>query len=1097
MGLFENFDINAEPVQEEQVGEIERGAWENLFVSMERSFYNIVDLSATSVRKLSTFSLDKDDPRKEQGIGWIGRNAGKVAADFRERAESQDVAPETDPEMMDKFAELLGATVPYTLFALAGGAVGGAVAGGGAIATGLGAAVVSFASMREDAYRGAIGSGATEKEANTEANIIGGINALIEMAQMGAILRQSKTGGALLKAITLSARNKAWTGVLKSGKDLSMGMVRNALEEAFEEALQGTTSELVPKLLRGKEIEGGAKGFLARRAREAGAGALIGGVFSGLGQLGTTAFEQGKSYIPARPEIEAMTESGTQTEQPEDGQAGITPPDAETDADLEVLEKTADVPDDFSEDRKGQAKSDAEIAAMLGEGADTEGTRKELEPETRTPLQEAVGKISNAIKGRAKGIGKARAVTAEETREELGRRTQAAEETRVAAEKTGSTLDEAIAEGAADLAGTMPEAVFDPIKQDEVTQEDVEAIQREIWDGDKLQLFEKYHADTALKQLMTGIVPTPSDMKILGKIIGREVALGMQQDLRTTSQKRWDMLKDILNIPSTLLTTFDTSLMGRQGLILLAQDPKAWGQSWVASTKAFMDFWGGEKGYTAMGMKDLETRDGAQLAEESGLASTSLAGGTGELDERFMSNIVKKIPIFGVLVRASERAAVLGMNSLRAKTFDNTVREWSGTGKTTQDYKQLAKIINISSGISSSDSKKVKAILPYLTAAFFAPKYVMSRFQILGELGIAGKELLTTGKSISPARLVLVKSMSKFLAAGMMAMFLASLIPGVEVEKDPRSSDFGKIQFGRTRVDVWAGFQQIARTMAQLSMGQGKSINSDEIYTKNRLEIVGKFIQSKLSPALGLGIDVLSGEDFLGRPLPAFNQQGEMASYIMSKLAPLVIQDTIEGIRTEGWIGGLAGGAAAFQGIGVQTFERTVQDNLSDLRDRHSMGTYNTSWDNLGPNAQKMLRAENPDIIEQEKIAKFERRNATFDASRQREAGVAVEKQLPDGVMDELDRKFTSIGGLSRTITRNWRLNAKLYQRYQDDLANMLNKTLPRLINGDSYKAWRPAIQQQMLDFYIRQAKASVRRRIVMDANMKSFEDIRKGVEND
>jgi hypothetical protein len=897
---------------------------------------------------------------------------------------------------------------------------------------------------------------------------------------------------------------------MKNGGKLGMGMVRNSLEEAFEEALQGTTSELVPKLLRGKEIEGGAKGFLARRGREAGAGALIGGVFSGLGQLGTTAFEQGKSYIPARPEIESITD---------DGQNGITPPVAGSDTtdtvvpdegtleeftpdgaeDLQQVDEQTDeaVDPEFNEDRAGEDKSVAERADMIIEGEDIAGTRQDIEPDTRTPLQEAVTKIANAVKGRAKGIGQARAVTAEERSQELARRTQKSEEARVSAEAAGLSREEAIAEGAAELAGVLPEAVFDEITEEEVTQEDWEAIQNEIWDGDKLQLFEKYNADKALKQLQNGIVPTPSDMKILGKIVGREVAAGMKQDLRTVSQRRWDLLKDILNIPSTMLTTFDTSLMGRQGLLLLANDPKAWGESWVVSTKAFMDFWGGEEGYTAMGMKDLETREGAPFAEDMGIKSTSLAGGIAELDERFMSNIVKQIPFFGVLVRASERAAVLGMNTLRAKTFDNTVREWKGTGKTTQDYKQLANIINISSGIGNIDNKSIKAALPFLTAGFFAPKYVMSRFQVLGELGIAGKEALTKGKSISPARLILVKQMSKFLAGGMMAMFLASLIPGVEVEKDPRSSDFGKIQFGRTRVDAWAGFQQIARTFTQLSMGQGKSINSGEIYTKDRLEIVGKFIQSKLSPITGLGVDLLSGEDFLGRPLPSFNQEGEMAAYVLSKLSPLVIQDTIEGIRTEGWVGGLAGGAAAFQGIGVQTFERTVQDNLSDLRDRHSMGTYNTSWDNLGPNAQKMLRAENPDIGEQEKIAKFERRNATFDASRQREAGVAVEKSLPDAVMDELDRKFTSIGGLSRTITRNWRLNADLYKRYQDDLATMLNKTLPKLISGESYKAWRPAIQQQMLDFYIRQAKASVRRRIVMDANMKSFEDVRTGVEND
>ena len=50
-----------ESIERQRTGEIERGAWENLFVSMERSFYNIVDLSATSIRKLSTFALEDED----------------------------------------------------------------------------------------------------------------------------------------------------------------------------------------------------------------------------------------------------------------------------------------------------------------------------------------------------------------------------------------------------------------------------------------------------------------------------------------------------------------------------------------------------------------------------------------------------------------------------------------------------------------------------------------------------------------------------------------------------------------------------------------------------------------------------------------------------------------------------------------------------------------------------------------------------------------------------------------------------------------------------------------------------------------------------
>jgi len=1096
MGLLENFelgqgDVGFEDTQmpEQGVGEIERGAWENLFVSMERSFYNIVDLAGTSVRKLSTFSFEEDDPRKETGIGWIGKHAGKVAADFRERADDPSLARETDPETMDKFAELLGTTVPYTVAALAGAAV----SGGAGLGAGIGAAVTSFSIMREDAYRSAIETGVTHDEANMEGNIVGGVNALIEMAQIGGILRQSKTGGAILKSITLSARNKAWGEALKAGGKLSMGMVRNAAEEAMEEALQGTTSELVPKLLRGKEIEGGAKGFFQRRGKEAAAGALIGGVFSGLGQLGTTAMDAGKAYIPMRQEIESFKEDVTQTEDPTE--ESFIPEGGE---DLQqVSELTEDsVDQEFSEEvQEGETASQAQVADAIVEGAEIEPTVQEIEADTRSSLESAIDKVRTAVKRRA--LGKVRRTTEQERSVERAKRTQKSAEAREAAIAEGATLDEARIAGAAELKGKLPEAVFNEITEEEMTGEDWDVLQKEVWDSEELQEYEKHNADKALNELRTGIVPTPSNLKILGKIVGKDVARGMNMDLRTKGQKIWDGFKNVLNLPSTMLTTFDVSLIGRQGLYLAARHPKQWIKGWKDSYKAFLDFAGGEEGFTSMAIKETETRAGAAFADRMGLVTTTLDGGFADLDEHFMSNIAKKIPVFGILVRASERAAVVGMNSLRTKVFDSTVKAWEGTGKTTQDYKELANIVNITTGIGKVDNKKVQAVLPFLTAAFFAPKYVKSRFDIIGELGIAATETLRSGKSISPARKLLVQQTAAFVSAGMMAMFLASMLPGVSVEKDPRSSDFGKMKVGRTRVDVWAGFQQIARTSAQLVTGRGKSISSGELYTKDRLDIIGKFVQSKLSPITGLAVDLLSGEDFLGQPLPTFEEEGEMMEYILSKLTPLVLQDMRESVQTEGWMGGLASGAAAFNGIGVQTFERTTQDNLTDLRDKYSLDTYQTSWDQLGPISQKLLRANNPDLIEQEKIAKYERRNATFDASRQREAGVAVEEQLPDSVMDELDAVSVSVGGLSRTIVRNWRLNGDLYKRYQDDLATRLNDVLPTLIGSDTYQEWTPAIKQKMLDFYIRQAKASVRRKIVMDANMKSFEDIRTGVEDD
>ncbi len=92
--------------------EIERNPWENLAVSMERSFYNIVDLAGTSVRKLSALVFEEDDPRKETGFGWVGKNAGRIALWAGEKVTDPRLAPETDPELMDKFADLLGTTRP-------------------------------------------------------------------------------------------------------------------------------------------------------------------------------------------------------------------------------------------------------------------------------------------------------------------------------------------------------------------------------------------------------------------------------------------------------------------------------------------------------------------------------------------------------------------------------------------------------------------------------------------------------------------------------------------------------------------------------------------------------------------------------------------------------------------------------------------------------------------------------------------------------------------------------------------------------------------------------------------------------------------------
>lgn len=1080
-----------ESINQQRTGEIERGAWENLFVSMERSFYNIVDLSATSIRKLSTFALDDDDARKQTGAGWIGRNAGKLALSFAERAADPSLAPETDPELMDKFAELLGTTVPYTLAAIGGAGIGFVAGGPVGAAAGfakVGAGLAAFSIMREDAYRNAIDTGADEDTANMEANIVGGIQSLIEIAQIGGILRQSKTGGVLLKSIIMNARSKAWTQVLKSGGQLSMSMVRTMTEEALQEALQGTTSELVPKLLRGKEIE---PGFVGRRVREAVGGALIGGVFGGIGSMAQLATQKGEAaHIPSRPEIEFDPTVEQQAEE----EFETKDEDALTEQDA-LTEPTPDVPSEgdieFDEEiKEGETVSDAQVADAVVEGQEVEPIVEDLsEPDVRSDIDLSIDKLNDAISSRL--LGELREVTEIERSMERGKRTTKAEEAKAKALDEGATADEAQRAAKAELIGEYPEAVFPRFDSDEMTAMDFENIRRAVIDS-KLRTFEQIRANDGLNKLQDGVVPTPSELEVLGSVIGRSQATKI---IAAAQSKKIGKLKSLLleltNFPTTTLASFDISMVGRQGITTLPKYPKQWFQAVTTSYKAAFS-----EEYAQQAMNDMDTDEWSEIRRRAGVFRSDIDGSLSTAEAQFYSSWAKRIPILRIFTKASERAAVVGMNRLRTSIFNKVAMEWTATQRTDQNYKELALVVNASTGRGNiKRGSNLDRVLPFLNAAFFSPRYVLSRFELVGR---TGKSLvdIATGKS-TPSGKILAHEMVMFVGAGLIAMVLAEMM-GAEIEKDPRSSDFGKIKIGRTRIDVWGGFQQIARSTAQLITGQSKAVSSGEIFTKNRLEVFGRFIQSKLSPAASLSIELLSGKDFLGEPLPTFETKGELAEYVMQKLAPLVIQDTVDAIRySDNKAVTAVAFPLAFHGIGVQTYETNALDDLTQMRDHFSTRVFGKEWKNLGPLSQDALREYRPSIVEQESIVKFERRNASFDMKRQREAGVTVEKSLSREVKKEMDRVSVSVGGLSRTIVRNWRLNADLYKKYQDDLSFLLNKVLPRIINKPGYKSQSPQTRQKILELIIKEAKAAVRKNIVLKANMTDIEDIREGVEQE
>jgi len=1066
VGRFSNLPSNNPNVTmeeaEEQVAGLDRTAFENLIVSMEKSFYNIVDLSATSIRKLSAYALPEDDIRKEVGAGWIGQHAADIAVWAGQEGSREDLRPEDDPDTMDKFASLVGTTVPYMAAAMAGGYAGAAVGGVGAAATGvagltglgakLGAGLASFSIMREEAYRNAIDTGADEDTANIEANIVGGVNALIEVAQVGSVLRTTKTGGVLLKSIATSARNKSWEKVIQAGGKFGMRIVRNAAEEALEEALQGTTSEIVPRLLRGKPIE---EGFAERRLAEAGAGALIGGFFAGIGTLADASMKKGTSLVPWIDEIE--NEGG--------------PVDTPAQQDVEI-DETAPGPDGLTKAQK---------ADMVIEGKEID-PGVQYEAETGADIDSSISRFDEAFK--KIDVAEIRKITEIERTQERGKRTAAAE-----AEKTrvwNETLDPEAANRAAKamIRGEMPKSVYVPMSEDTFSAQDWKNLKVKVLHSD-LQTFESMNAMSAVSQLEQGLIPPPAELKLLSRALGIDAGIQnllLAEDIATTPAiLRY--FREVINLPRTLLATADNSLLGRQGIFGAFAHPVKWSEALVKSYKAMFS-----PEYAEMSKKELATNKYARLRKSTSLFESELEGPLTSREESHLSLVATNIPIMGAVVRASERAAAVGMNSLRASIFDAQAEAWQGQGVPKRDYNTYAQMINHATGRGTG--KFLDKFGPYLNIGFFAPRYSWSRFQLIGD-SVKALTDIATGNA-SPASKVLAKELVSFVAAGMTILFLAHLA-GAKVERDPRSSDFGKIQMGRTRVDIWGGGQQIARTAAQLFTAQGKSTKTGEIYTKDRLEVFGRFIQSKLSPPAGLTVEMLTGKDFLGEPIPDRVKTKEgFIEYALEKITPLVIQDTVEAYRTEGMKTAAAALPMAFHGVGVQTFERTSMDDLTDLRDHYAIDVFGRKWEELGPRAQNALREYKPQIEEQERIAQFDRRNIAFDATRQREAGQLVERSLGKNIRKEMDRIGVTVGGISRTLNRNWRLSSDRYSEYQKETSKLINSVLSRIVDTPGYNNMDDQRKAALLDYVIRESKRAARNKIVMTANIKDLREVKR-----
>lgn len=355
---------------------------------------------------------------------------------------------------------------------------------------------------------------------------------------------------------------------------------------------------------------------------------------------------------------------------------------------------------------------------------------------------------------------------------------------------------------------------------------------------------------------------------------------------------------EVVNTARAIQTSFDLSAVLRQGGLIALAHP-------IRAVKNFPDMiraFGSERAQHRINA-EIMARPNAPLYKRAKLflvdeGAVSLS----KMEEVYMSRWAEKLPGVG----ASQRAYTTFLNKLRADSFDAMAESLGRNGKVTLDESRaIANFVNIATG--RGDVSLFPQAAVSLNTVFFAPRLVLSRFQFLAGQPLYRGSMRTRG--------LIAKEYARFLA-GAATIYALGMAAGATVETDPTSPDFSKLKFGNTRLDMLAGLQQVSVFSARESEAVKRFIKGEQKNPKygSGGEVLGRFLRTKLAPAPGAAVNVISGKSVTG-------QQVTPRSVAADLVTPMSIGDIYRAMEEQGVPKGSALATLSLFGAGVQTYD--------------------------------------------------------------------------------------------------------------------------------------------------------------------------------
>ncbi len=391
----------------------------------------------------------------------------------------------------------------------------------------------------------------------------------------------------------------------------------------------------------------------------------------------------------------------------------------------------------------------------------------------------------------------------------------------------------------------------------------------------------------------------------------------LQADFEFSKQsgikKSWHWLTEALNLQRSLWLGADFPPLLRQGLFFTLGHPLKAIKALRESATAF------KSKEAAHGLElDLQNHPDYENARAAGLQFSNPDGPLSSHEEAFRSSLISKVPVFSGL----ERWHSAFMNTVRLQYFESMKRTLTkdGTG-TPAEQKIIADAANIFTG--RGNMYGAESAVGALSMVFTSPRYVASRFEaLLGTPLWSGN--MATRKAIAKEYARSALGLTALLGAAYLAN-KAGL--DMDTELDWRSSDFGKIRVGNTRLDPYGGVQQALVFLARMGTGKTKTLTGQVRNIRNSegeplrfgqddaADTAFRFFRGKMAPVPGALLDVSAGRNMVGEPVTP-------ARGAVRLITPLSVSDIYEAFGDLGIPRGAAVSIWALFGGGAQSYSR-------------------------------------------------------------------------------------------------------------------------------------------------------------------------------